>query len=111
MNIEFVGTPISKSCGNMTAELVQVKVTRDDGSSDTALCRAIQLRFGDLTIKAGLSALAGQTYLHLTTFSTLNALPNGQLEKEVHSAVQTEQGDLIVGADEQMIVTPRDISS
>lgn len=111
MNIEFVGTPISKSCGNMTAVIVQAKVTRDDGSSDTCLCRAIELRLGDLTVKAGLSVVAGETNLHLTTINTHNELPNGQLEKEVHSAVQTVQGDLIAGPGEQMVVTPRYISS
>lgn len=48
MHLEFIGTPISKSAGNATAEIVQAKMTLDDGTTEIIEGRAIQVRVGDL---------------------------------------------------------------
>jgi hypothetical protein len=111
MHIEFIGTPISKSSGNATAEIVQVKMTLDDGTTEVAEGRAIQMRVGDLTIQAWTSKVKGETSLGLTTFRTLNVLADGRLGKEVNVAVQSEQGELVSSADDHLAVTPATFSS
>src|SRR5712692_525704 len=111
MHAEFIGTPISKSSGNATAEMGQMKITLDDGTTEISEHRAIQMRVGDLTIQAWTSAVKGQTSLGLTTFRTLNVLGDGRLGKEVNSAVQSEQGELFAAPDDHLAVTPAMFSS
>lgn len=111
MHIEFIGTPISKSAGNATAEMVQVKMTLDDGTTEIIEGRAIQMRVGDLTIQAWTSKVKGETSLGLTTFRTLNVLGDGRLGKESNIAVQSEKGELGCSADDYSAVTPATFSS
>jgi hypothetical protein len=111
MHIEFIGTPISKSAGNATAEIVQTKMTLDDGTTEITEGRAIQMRVGNLIIQAWTSKVKGETSLGLTTFRTLNVLGDGRLGKEVNVAVQSEQGELVSSADDHLAVTPVTFSS
>src|SRR5262249_56549895 len=111
MHAEFIGTPISKFSGNATAEMAQMKMTLDDGTTEITEHRAIQMRVGDLTIQAWTSKVKGETYLGLTTFRTLNVLGDGRLGKEVNGAVQSEQGELFSSADDHLAVTPMTFSS
>jgi hypothetical protein len=111
MHIEFIGTPISKSAGNATAEMVQVKMTLDDGTTEIIEGRAIQMRVGDLTIQAWTSKVKGETSLGLTTFRTLNVLGDGRVGKESNIAVQSEQGELSCSADDYSAVAPAMFSS
>jgi hypothetical protein len=109
MHLEFIGTPISKSSGNATAEMVQTKITLDDGTTEITEGRAIQMIVGDLTIQAWTGAVNGQPFLGLTTFRTLNVLGDGRLGKEVNSAV-FHQGELFTSS-EDVAVTPATFSS
>ena len=111
MHAEFIGTPISKSAGNATAEMGRMKMTLDDGTTEISEHRAIQMRVGDLTIQAWTSKVKGETSLGLTTFRTLNVLGDGRLGKEVNSAVQSEQGELVSSADDHLAVAPATFSS
>jgi hypothetical protein len=111
MHTESIGAPISKSSGNATAEMAQMKITLDDGTTETTEHRAIQMKVGDLTIQAWTSKVKGQTYLGLTTFRTRTVLGDGRLDKEVNCAVQSEQGELITHADDHLAVTPATFSS
>src|SRR5215813_3712080 len=111
MRAEFLGTPTSKSSGNATAEMAQVKMTLDDGTTEITEHRALQMRVGDLTIQAWTSKVKGATSLGLTNFRTLNVLGDGRLGTEVNVAVQSEQGELVSSAHDHLAVAPATFSS
>jgi hypothetical protein len=104
MNVEIIGTPVTRTSGNAASEKMKLLVTRDDGTTDIAETRAICMRVGDLTIEAFLTITEGKTYLALMTFQTVSVLPNGEVGKIVNRAVQDDEGNLDAVADEPMCV-------
>jgi hypothetical protein len=105
MKIEFIGEPQIQICGNVVSEKVEMVTTRDDGTTVVGEARAILMEVGELIVETYMTSQAGQVDLTLTTFKTLNVMDGEKVGKEINSALQTQEGEVVAFRD-YMAVEP-----